>query len=59
MKLEAVSAGIVGLGLVATSHFKGYASHPHAEVVAICDLDSARAEQFASAHGVANIYTSY
>ena len=59
MRPEIVKVGIVGLGLVASSHFKGYASHPHAEVVAVCDLDRARAEQFASAHEIASIYTSY
>ena len=59
MKSEAVRVGMVGLGHVATSHLKGYASHPHAEVIAVCDLDRGRAEQFAATHGVANVYTAY
>ena len=58
-KLDTVKAGIVGLGLVSTPHFKGYASHPHAQVVAVCDLDRQRAERFAEAHNIPQVYTSY
>ena len=59
MKTETVKVGMVGLGLVSTPHFKGYASHPRAQVVAICDLDRGRAERFAREHGIADVYTSY
>ena len=58
-KSNKVRAGMVGLGLVSTSHYKGYASHPNAEVVAVCDLDKARAEQFASSFGIPEVYTCY
>lgn len=54
-----VEAGIVGLGLVATAHYKGYASHPAARVVAVCDVDGARAERFAADFGIPEVYTSY
>ena len=59
MTSKTVKAGIVGLGLVATSHLKGYLSHPRAEVIAVCDLDRARAQAFADRHGIAEVYTSY
>jgi len=59
MKLDTVKAGMVGLGLVSTPHFKGYASHPQAQVVAVCDLDRQRAEHFAKAHNIPEVYTSY
>ncbi len=55
---EKLKVGIVGLGLAATPHFKGHASHPHAEVTAVCDLDGERAKEFAGMHGVPEIYTS-
>ena len=54
-----VRAGIVGLGLVATSHLKGYMSHPQAEVTAICDLDLQRARAFAAAFDIPEVYGSY
>jgi UDP-N-acetylglucosamine 3-dehydrogenase len=59
MPLDKVKVGIVGLGLVSTSHLKGYASHPHAEVVAVCDIDEERAHRFAVAHGIPEVYSSY
>lgn len=59
MGIEKVKAGMVGLGLVSTSHFKGYASHPAAEVVAVCDLNRPRAEEFARAFGIPEVYTHY
>jgi predicted dehydrogenase len=58
-KPEAVRAGIVGLGLVATSHLKGYLSHPQADVFAVCDRDVRRAEQFAASFGIPRVYQSY
>ena len=54
-----VKVGIVGLGLVSTSHLKGYMTHPHAAVVAVCDVDEARAKQFAAAHGIPHVFTTY
>ncbi len=58
-QVERLRVGIVGLGLVSTSHFKGYQSHPQAEVVAVCDLDGDRAAGFAAEYGIEEIYTAY
>jgi predicted dehydrogenase len=54
-----VRAGIVGLGLVASAHVKGYESHPRAEVAAVCDLDIARAKAFAAEHGIKRVYATF
>ena len=54
-----VRVGMVGLGLVSAPHLKGYASHPGAEVVAVCDLEGDRARAFADQHGIAQVFTSY
>jgi predicted dehydrogenase len=59
MKIEKARVGIVGLGLVAYSHLKGYRSHPAAEVAAVCDLDASRAAGFAAENGISKVYTSY
>jgi len=59
MKATSVKVGMVGLGLVSTCHFKGYASHPQAEVVAVCDIDEERAQRFADRHGIDGVYSSY
>ena len=59
MSLDVVKVGMVGLGLASTPHFKGYASHPRAELMAVCDLDEDRASRFAEAHGIPQVYSSY
>ena len=51
--------GMVGLGLAASSHIRGYASHPQAEVVAVCDANGERAQAFADDHGVGRVYSDY
>jgi predicted dehydrogenase len=50
---------MVGLGLVSTPHLKGYVSHPKAKVVAVCDVDEARARAFADSHGIPEVYGDY
>jgi len=59
MDVTKVKVGMVGLGLAFAAHFKGYASHPQAEVVALCDLDEARASQVAGQYGIPQVYTAY
>ena len=54
-----VRVGIVGLGLASAPHVKGYASHPGAEVVAVCDRDESRARNFASEHNVPAFHGSF
>jgi predicted dehydrogenase len=50
--------GIVGLGLAAAAHVKGYLTHPQAQVTAACDLDLERARCFAGDHGIPEVYPS-
>jgi predicted dehydrogenase len=59
MKVNNVRVGIVGLGLVADSHIKAYQAHKDAEVIAVCDLDAARAQKIAERYGIARFCTSY
>jgi predicted dehydrogenase len=59
MQVSRVKVGLVGLGLVCESHIKAYLANPNAEVVAVCDLDGARAEAIARKHGIEKVYTSY
>ena len=59
MKVDKVKIGLVGLGLVSSSHIKGYLSHPLADVVAVCDLDEDRARRVAGQFDVPQYYTSF
>ena len=57
--MKTLRVGMVGLGLVSTSHWKGYASHEGAEVVALCDRDEERVRHFADRYAVGETYTDY
>jgi predicted dehydrogenase len=57
--VDNVKVGIVGLGLVSSSHIKGFQAHPGAEVVAVCDLNEARAKAVAEEFGIEKYYTSF
>jgi len=59
MKVTKVKIGLVGLGLVCESHIKAYVANPDAEVIAVCDLDRARADTIARKYNIAKVYTSY
>ena len=54
-----VKIAIVGAGTWGEAHASIYREHPVAEVAAICDLDSARAERLAKAFGISSVYTDY
>lgn len=54
-----ICVGIVGLGLAATAHIRGYLSHPAAQVLAVCDSDGERAAAFGARYGIERIYTSF
>ena len=56
---DRIYVGIVGLGLAATAHIRGYLSHPAAQVLAVCDTDARRATEFGERYGVERVYTSY
>src|SRR5688572_13158196 len=51
-------AGIIGLG-VGQSHAKGYLSSPDSELVAVCDANETRLNEFAALWNVSRRYTDY
>lgn len=50
--------GIVGCGAISRNHLEAFAAIDDAEVVAVCDVDAARAAETAAAHGVAASFGS-
>ncbi len=50
---------IVGAGTWGEAHASIYREHPNAEVVAICDSNSERAESFARKYQLTQVYTDY
>jgi predicted dehydrogenase len=53
-----VRVGIVGVG-IGSLHARGYSKLPNADIVALCDIDTARAERVAAEFGVKKIYSDY
>lgn len=56
-KASPVRLGIVGTGGMANWHVENYKKIPGCQVVAAADLDRARAEAFASKHGIEAVFT--
>jgi predicted dehydrogenase len=50
--------GIVGVG-IGSVHAQGYSKLPNVKIVALCDLDTQRAEKVAAQYGVKAIYSEY
>ncbi|PLT29644.1 Gfo/Idh/MocA family protein [Peribacillus deserti] len=57
--MEKVRVGVIGCGSIAQHrHLPEYNSNPNAEITAVCDINSGRAEEVAAKYGAAS-YTSY
>jgi predicted dehydrogenase len=54
---EPVRIGILGAGRIADLACLGYLDHPRAAIVAVCDVDGARARERAAAWGAPRAYT--
>jgi len=54
--MERIKVGIVGCGFIGNAHYLGYKNNPQAEVVAVCDMISSSAEEFAKRHGIKKWY---
>lgn len=52
--------GLIGTGIVGGAwHAHVYHNMPQADLVAVCDLDEARAREIAARYGVPHVYTDY
>lgn len=54
--MERLRGVLIGCGHISRSHLPGWAAAPDAEIVAVCDLDRARAEARAAEFGIARAY---
>jgi len=51
--------GVAGAGAISQFHLRGWSETPDAQVVAVCDIDGARARARAQAFNVPSIYTDF
>ncbi len=56
---QSVKVGLVGTGYIADPHYKGLRLlAPQVEIVSVCDLNTALAQQFAQARQIPKVYTN-
>jgi predicted dehydrogenase len=55
MKNGKLQCAVIGTGM-GRYHMEGFAAHPKAELVAVCDLNEAEAKQFADQYGATHVY---
>ena len=53
-----IGVGVVGLGMISRAHLEGYKAASGAELVAVCDIDPARARAEGERYG-AKAYTDF
>jgi predicted dehydrogenase len=58
MAASKLKCAVVGTGM-GRYHMEGFANHPKAELVAVCDLNVAEAQEFATQHGAKHVYRDY
>ena len=51
--------GVIGAGFIGRAHAEAYSSYKYGEVVAICDVDEARARELADKVGAKYVFTDY
>lgn len=55
-----VRVGVIGTtGYAEGVHIRSLASHPRAEIVALCGRDRDRAQEVAARHGISAVFTDY
>ncbi|MGE5583674.1 MAG: Gfo/Idh/MocA family protein [Bacillota bacterium] len=57
--MEKLKFAIIGAGVWGETHAFLYDEHPMVDLVAVCDLNQARAEKLARKFGVQNVYSDY
>jgi len=57
--MEKLKIGIIGAGVWSKTHAFLYREHPGVELVAVCDIDKKKAEQFAADFNIPNAYSSH
>ena len=59
MTTDHIGIGIIGAGKISELHAPGYAAHPNASIVAVCDTAGGVAEQRAAEWGASRAYSDY
>ena len=59
MSTEKVRIGFIGVGQIGKQHVEAYSKLPHAELVALADLNDAEGRRVADLYGIPHVYTDF
>ncbi len=59
MTTSELGIGVIGSGLWGANHAQAFSILPNTRLVAVCDIDEARARELAAAHGAPSVYADY
>ena len=59
MSTEKVRIGFIGVGQIGKQHVEAYSKLPHAELVALADLNEAEGRRVADLYGIPHVYTDF
>lgn len=57
--MEKLNVAVIGVGIWGEMHVRVYHAHPKANLVAICDMNKAKAKSIAEKYEVSSVYTDY
>jgi predicted dehydrogenase len=57
--MDPVRVGVIGVGAFGTSHVVAYKSLPYVSLAAVCDVNAARAQEFAARYQIPHWYSQY
>jgi len=57
--MKKVKVAIIGTGSISNFHMLGYKNLENVEVIAACDINKKRAEDFAEKYNIPNVFTDY
>ena len=57
--MEKLKAAVVGAGIFGSFHCRAFYEMPDVDLIAICDLNKARAEKLAAEFGIPQVYTDH
>lgn len=57
--MNKIKVGIIGTGSISNLHMAGYKNLENVEVIAACDINGKRAEEYAKKYGIEHVFTDY
>jgi len=57
--MKKIKVGIIGTGSISNLHTTSYQALDNVEIVAVCDINKERAEEYSKKYNIPNVFTDY